>query len=65
MPVLKPITPHQQFYQKVLELRRQLDQLIVEYEASLPKEKYKRKPVKLIDPETGKPYKNKKGKNYD
>ena len=58
---LKPLTPHERFYHQVLDLRRKLDQLLLEYEDSLPNREEKG-PVKvvLIDPRTKRPFGEKK-----
>lgn len=54
---------------EVLQLRKRLDLIIREYQASLPTKELKREAVPVIDPRTGKPFKangglNGKGKVY-
>lgn len=65
-PKLKPLTPEQVLYQRVLSLRMrmidELDLLLREYEATLPKpvrETFKLTP--LINPETGLPFRKRAG----
>lgn len=54
MAKLKPITSHDRFYQQVLALRRQLDQVLIEYEDSMPRQRYPKKLEPLVNPVTGK-----------
>lgn len=56
MTNLKPITPHDRLYQQFLAVRRQIDQILIEYESSMPRQRYPKKQEPLVDPETGKVY---------
>jgi hypothetical protein len=60
MGELKEISAEDRFYHEVVELRKKLDLIIVDFESSRVEDS-KRSPAKLIDHRTGKPFR--KGRN--